>query len=104
MVRITVLPKTSLGKWSVGFVVAFILFFALLLIFVASGQRGDDKFFSNLLLAVPVLLAGTCGVAAFVTGLIGVIKSKERSILVFLAILIGFDILVFCFGEFLVPH
>jgi hypothetical protein len=101
---ITVLPKTSLGKWSVGLIAAFILFLALFIILVVSGQRGDEAFFSNLLLTVPMLLAGTCGVAAFVTGLIGVIKSKERSILVFLAIFVGFDILVFCLGEFLVPH
>ena len=102
--RITVLPKTSWGKWSVGLIVAFILFFVLFLILVASGQRGGGTFFSNLLLTVPMLLAGTCGVAAFVTGLIGVIKSKERSILVFLAILISLYILVFCLGEVLVPH
>jgi hypothetical protein len=103
-VRIDVLPKTSWGKWSVGLIAALILFFVLFLIFVISGQRGDDTFFSNLLLSIPILLAGACGIAAFVTGLIGVILSKERSILVFLAIFIGFDILVFAFGEFLAPH
>ena len=102
--RITVLPKTSWGKWSVGLVLAFILFFALFVILVASGQRGGETFFSNLLLTVPMFLAGTCGVAAFVTGLIGIIKSKERSILVYLAILIGLYILVFGLGEVLVPH
>jgi predicted Abi (CAAX) family protease len=102
--RITVLPKTSLGKWSVGLIAAFILFLALFLILVAFGQRGGETFFSNLLLTVPMLLAGTCGVAAFVTGLIGIIKSKERSILVYLAIFIGFEIMVFGLGEFLVPH
>jgi hypothetical protein len=103
-VRITVLPKTSLGKWSVGLIAVFILFLALFIILVVSGQRGDETFFSNLLLTVPMLIAGTCGVAAFVTGLIGIIKSKERSILVFLAIFVGFEIMVFCLGEFLVPH
>ena len=102
--RIAVLPKTSWGKWSVGLIAAFILFLALFLILVLSGQRGGETFFSNLLLTVPMLIAGTCGVAAFVTGLIGIIKSKERSILVYLAILIGFEILVFGLGEFLVPH
>jgi hypothetical protein len=51
-----------------------------------------------------MLIAGVCGVAAFVTGLIGIIKSKERSILVYLAILIGLEILVFGLGEFLAPH
>lgn len=102
--RIDVLPKTSWGKWSVGLIAAFILFLVLFVILVLSGQRGDDTFFSNLWLTVPILLAGTCGIAAFVTGLIGVIKSRERSIPVFLAIFIGFDVLIFGLGEFLVPY
>ena len=102
--RITVLPKTSWGKWSVGLIAVFILFLVLFVILVASGQRGGETFFSNLLLTVPMLLAVTCGVAAFVTGLIGIIKSKERSILVYLAILIGLYILVFCLGEVLAHH
>lgn len=102
--KITVLPKTSLGKWSIGFILALILFFVLFIIFVVSGQRGDDTFFSNLLLAVPMLLGATCGEAALVTGLIGIIKSKERSILVYLAIFIGLEILVFGLSEFLFPH
>ena len=102
--KINVSPKTSWGKWSVGFTLALILFFAVFLILVLSGQRGGETFFSNLLLTVPMLLAGTCGVAAFVTGLAGIIKSKERAILVYLAIFIGFEILIFGLGEFLVPH
>jgi len=103
-VKIDVSPKTYWGKWSVGLTLALILFFAVFLSLVLSGQRGGETFFSNLLLTVPMLLAGTCGVAAFVTGLVGIIQSKERAILVYLAIFIGFEILIFGLGEFLVPH
>jgi hypothetical protein len=102
--KFPVLPKTALGKWSAGLVGGLVLFFVLLRILVVTGQRGGATFFSNLTLAVPGLLAGACGIAAFFTGLIGIIKSKERSALVFLAVLIGLFVLLFCLGEFLSPH
>jgi len=50
------------------------------------------------------LLAGTSGVFAFLTGFIGVIRNIERSILVFLAMLIGLFVLFFCLGEVIFPH
>jgi hypothetical protein len=60
--------------------------------------------FTNLVLSVPMLIAGISGISAFFTGIIGILKSKERSVLVFIAVLIGFFILVFILGEFLFPH
>ncbi|MFH0847030.1 MAG: hypothetical protein V1894_03085 [Chloroflexota bacterium] len=47
---------------------------------------------------------GISGIAALVTGLISLIKSKERSILVFLAVVVGLFTLIFFLGEFLYPH
>ena len=102
--RVTILPKTPLGKWSTGLIGAFVVFFVTFILIVTSGQRGDDTFdFSDPLL-IPLLLAGASGVLAFLTGLIGVIRNKERSILVFLAMLIGLYVLVFGLGEVIFPH
>lgn len=98
------MPKTRLGKWSVGLIAAFFLLFLLLQVLVASGQRGGETFFSNLALAIPGLSMGMVGVLAFFTGTVGIIKSKERSILVFLATLIGLFVLWFVLGEILSPH
>lgn len=98
------MPKTILGKWSVGLIIVFFLLFALFQFLVASGQRGGATFFDNLLLAIPIFLAGICGVSSFFTGLIGIVKSKERSILVFLATIIGLLVLLFLLGEILFPH
>jgi hypothetical protein len=39
-----------------------------------------------------------------ITGLISIIKNKERSILVFLAVLVGFGALLFFSGQFLFTH
>jgi peptidoglycan/LPS O-acetylase OafA/YrhL len=102
--RITFLPKTRLGKWSVGLIIAFFVFLASFFVLVASGQRGGETFFSNPALTVPMLFAGGCGIAALVTGLIGLIRSKERAILVYLAAAIGLFVLIYCLGELLYPH
>ena len=93
-----------MGKWSIGLIIAFFLFFAVFWIFIALGQRGGDTYFSNLALAMPSLLSGVSGVFAFLTGLIGVIRNRERSILVFLAMLIGLFVLLFCLAEVIFPH
>ena len=102
--RVAILPKSGPGKCSTGLLAAFVVLLAVFQLLVASGQRGGETFFSNLALTIPMLIAGLCGAIAFFTGLIAVIRNKERSILVFLAILVGFFILLFSIGEFLFPH
>jgi hypothetical protein len=84
---IAILPKTPLGKWSTGLVVAAILFFVL------GGalfplEPSDPRFNPVLALAVIIVVVGISG-AALATGLISMIKSKERSIFAFLSTAIG---------------
>jgi hypothetical protein len=102
--KIGIIPKTTLGKWSVGLVGGLIIFFALLLLMVAIGQRGGETFFSNLALAIPGMLAALSGIAGFFTGIVSIIKSKDHSLLVLLSTGIGLVVLIFCLGEFLFPH
>jgi len=102
--RISILPESSLGKWSTGLIAVFAVFLVVFEILVASGQRGGKTFFSNLALTIPILLAGISSVLALLTGLIGVIRNRERSILVFLAMLVGLFVLLFWIGEVIFPH
>jgi hypothetical protein len=102
--KIAIAPGTIPGKISIGLIGGFCLFLALLFILAAAGQRGGDTFFSTLALAVPGLLAGISGIAAFFTGVIAITMSRERSILVFFAVFIGLFVLLFCLGEFVSPH
>jgi len=82
--RITVLPKTLLGRWSVGLVIGSLLFFGLGEAIVGPGPDFNMAL-ANILDGVDAGIA----LGAFVTGLIGIIKRKERSILVSVAMAIG---------------
>lgn len=98
------MPKTKLGKWSVGLIVAFfVLLLVGRLVAVATGG-GGETFFDNLPLATTMLAAEVSAAAAFFVGLIAVIKQRERSVLVFLAMVLGFLLLGFVLGEFLGPE
>lgn len=103
-IMLTFLPKTKLGKWAVGLIVVFFALFILFQLLVASGQRGGETFFDNLMLTIPIFLAGICGIAAFFTGIVSIIKSKERSVLFFLTVMVGLFVLVFVVGEIVVPQ
>jgi hypothetical protein len=87
---ISVLPKTSLGIWSVGLTISFILLF-----FLIGALTGSDPFGFNPVLAVvfKIIFAGV-PVAILVTGLISMIKRKERSIVVLVSMVIGLWFLV----------
>lgn len=98
------MPKTRLGKWSVALIVVVFLLFAAFQLLIASGQRGGANFLDNLVLTIPILVAGICGVLAFFTGVGGIMFRRERSVLVFLAAAMGLFVLVFALGEFLSPH
>jgi hypothetical protein len=66
-------PKTALGKWSIGFFVGTIVFYLL------SSQLPAFYF-----------LGITSGIFAFFTGIISIIISKERSVIVFIATSVAF--------------
>ncbi|MFH1597877.1 MAG: hypothetical protein ABIB97_02285 [Patescibacteria group bacterium] len=98
------MPKTKLGKWSVSLCGAFIVFLALFYVLVATGQRGGDTFFSNWALTIPILLAAIGGIGGFVIGLMAIFKQRERSWLVYLAVVIGALVTFFTAAELLFPH
>jgi hypothetical protein len=85
--RVTILPKTLLGKWSTGLAVASILFFASRLVLIPV-EPTDPGYNPVLDFAVIIAVAVIAG-AALVTGLISIIKSKERSVFVFVSTAIG---------------
>ncbi len=95
--KVYFLHKMALGKWSIGLIVGSLVFALLAGLF--------DEFIRNLAAANTLMnLAGISGTSAFFTGIISIIKSKDRSVIVFTATIIGFiALLVFVF-EVLLPH
>jgi cytochrome bd-type quinol oxidase subunit 2 len=103
-VSIVYKPRTTLGNWSVRLMVVSILFFIVLTVFIASGQRGGDTFFSNLSLALPMLIAAILAVCAFFTGILSIIRNRERAVFVFISTALGFFVLFWGFAEIVFPH
>jgi len=92
------MPKSTLGKWSAWLAAAVILLVAISMALVAIEQGGEEVPAQSPLPAVLGAAAGFSGVAAFVIGLIAIIRYKERSIPVYLAVGLGAVILLFNLG------
>ena len=102
--RVNYRPRTFLGNWSLRLIMLSILFFIVFYSLVASGQTGGDTFFSNPALAITMLITAILAVSSFFTGIICIIKNKERAILVYISAAIGFFVLLFGLGEIIFPH
>ena len=99
-VRISIRPKSRLGKWSVSIAATGILLF-LLVDFLWSAFSGTD-WGRHPEFTVGVIRGIVCciwSLAAFSTGFISIVKNKDLSILVLLATLIGlFFSVIFLLG------
>lgn len=103
--KFNLLPKTHLGKWAFGLIGIFFFFILLAnLVVLLQGPRDNQTFFDNLWISIPMFCAGISVILAFLTGLIAIVKYKERAMLVFLITLFGILVLFFILGELLVPH
>jgi len=107
---IKILPKTILGKWSVVLIIAMPILFYIGMSFVGfynfipGGKTISQDIVNRSGVALPMLAGFVCGIAAFFTGIMGIIIKKDYSIFVFLSSATGFFILLWCFAEVLFPH
>ncbi len=109
--RLSFIPKTTLGRWSLGLAAAMpVLFFigisftTLLYKSVPAGGTILKDIAVRPALALTMLAGMVTGISAFVTGLLAIIRQKERALLVYSATLIGALLIIFLLGEFLSPH
>jgi hypothetical protein len=81
-----IMPRTKLGKWTFGLAIAFLVVFYAHLKFDRLGgylSKSPQALISE-------IGAMITGVAAFIAGLVSLIKYKDRSFLVILATIVGF--------------
>ena len=104
------MPKTNLGKWSIGLILAMFILFAIGLslpnILYESAPSSNtllDDFVNRPLLALSMLAGVGAGISALITGLVAVLQRKERAILVFGSTLVGAAVTFFVITLFLFP-
>ena len=85
------MPKTCLGKWSVGLNAFFVIVVvtSVILVNVLGVLSYDDHWWD---VTVPILALAT--ITAFILGIIAIVK-KERSVLVYISVIIGLLAILF---------
>ncbi len=97
-------PATLLGRRCLGFLGVGIVGLLAMVVSVGSGQEGGDTFADNWWISGPALVAALGLVGAFVTGLIAIVRNRERSLPVILATIVGALVTMFLIGEITTPH
>lgn len=104
-------PATRLGWWAFGLFAAFVVLFFLInpLImyvtnFTALLPTMEEAPWLQAILIFFGFFMILCGLISCLAGVIGLIRNRERSWMVWLAILPGAFLIFFLLGEFLVPH
>jgi hypothetical protein len=104
------MPKTKLGRWSIGLILAMFILFIIGLslpnILYESAPSSNtflDDIVNRPLLALSMLAGVSAGISALITGLVALLKRKERAILVYGSTLVGGAVTLFVISMFLFP-
>ena len=104
-------PKTILGKWSIGLIIVMPILFIigssftdLLYKSVPAGETIWADIAARPALALTMLAGMGAGIAAFITGLLAIVRQKERALLVYASTAIGALLILFLIGEVVSPH
>jgi len=101
------LPATVLGKWSMWLAVAFVVMFAINMVFVGVFGTSTDpawRSFSSTYLPFYGITLMLCGFVSGIVGIVAIFKQGERSLITLLTVVPTLFVIVFLLGEFLVPH
>jgi ABC-type thiamin/hydroxymethylpyrimidine transport system permease subunit len=95
-------PRTRLGWWAVGLSAAYLVMYILNTAVLM--RLAEDVSWRQTALPFYGISMMLCGLVAGVVGLLAVIRSRERSWIVWLALLLGASVVSFVLGELLFPH
>jgi Na+/melibiose symporter-like transporter len=106
-----IIPKSALGKWSLGLIIAMPVLFTIgtsftnsLYVSVPSGNTILADIAARPALALTMLAGMAAGASAFIVGLLAILRQKDHAILVYISTAIGALLLVFLAGEIVFPH
>jgi len=109
--KVKLIPKTKLGKLSLGFIIAMPILYSIGMSFadslyksVPAGKTILKDIVARPALALTMLSGMLVGILAFVAGVLSIIKKEERSVLVYISTLIGILHILFLISEVLSPH
>jgi len=104
-------PQTRPGKWSLGLIILMPILLWVgtwsMNTFYPSAPAGDTilkDIAARPALALSMLVALASGVMAGVTGLVSILRQKERTLLVYLSTILGIMVFLFVLGEIFLPH
>jgi hypothetical protein len=92
-------PRTGLGWWAVALGLGFFFFLAFLFMGLAAGQNGGDHFFHNPWLAYSLLSSAASAICGGITAATAIARKCERSIVLFLIVLLAAFVIYFAVGE-----
>jgi hypothetical protein len=81
-------PKTVLGKWSIGLIVA--IFLGWILLYISIGPDPGSWNF----VYIATIVSGIISLGAILAGITGIRKYKERSVFVFIFTILGICIFI----------
>jgi Na+/melibiose symporter-like transporter len=104
-------PKTVLGRWSIGLIIAMPILFIIgssftnsLYKYIPAGETIPADIAVRPALALIMLAGMGTGISAFITGLIARIGQKDNALLVYISTTIGALLILFLAGEIIFPH
>ena len=107
----SLMPRSKPGKWSVWLIVVMPILFVIgsslagsLYDSVAAGGTILADISARPVLALTMLAGMAAGISGFITGLLAIIKQKEKAFLVYLSTLIGGLLIIFLIAELAFPH
>ncbi len=103
-------PRSGLGRWSIGCMVAVPILIGIGTLFlpvyeaVPAGTTILQDLMARPGIAAFMLAGFVSGNAAFICGMVAILRKKEHAVLVYLSTLLGFFILLWVLAEVLFPH
>jgi len=106
-----VIPGDSLGRWSVGLVAVMPILFFIGSTFLSSlyesvpaGRTILADITARPFLALAMLSGMASGISGFITGLLAIVKQKDKTFLVYISTVIGGLLTLYLIAELAFPH